>query len=149
MAWAAATSVSKLDILEQLEVWFSASDPDQLRQRYDEAIDSLDDPEPPRWLSVAQQAGLDDETEAHFRAHWLGEGKHPYWTSMVREDTVTKIRSGFKDAMTTARDLGLPMSYVWVTPPGLPHDYFEVSHVAGPHTVVAVIVTTAPNLRGD
>jgi hypothetical protein len=148
MAWAVAF-LTKPEILEQLEGWFDPSDPERLVQRYDEAIAALEDPEPRRWLAVAEQAGLDRKTAGHFETHWLGESDRAYWSSITRDETVEKIRHGFRDAMITARHRGLPISYVWVTPDGLSKDYFEVGHVAGPNGVTAVIVTATPEVLSE
>ncbi len=145
MAWATAP-VTKIDVLHNLEAWFDPADPQQLTRRYDEAIAALEHPEPRHWLALAERAGVDKGSAAHFRAHWLGEGDRPYWAGMVRADAAEKIRTGFRDAMVTARDRRLPISYVWVTPPGLAKDYFEVAHVAGPHGVTAVIITATPDV---
>jgi hypothetical protein len=136
--------LQKLDILEALERWFDPSDPELLTQRYDEAINALDSPNPEHWIALAGKAGMQERTAAHFREHWLGDTDSAYWSSITGDAAAEKVRNGFADAMRTAREQGLPLSYVWVTPKGLSKDYFEISHVAGVHAVTAVIVTPTP-----
>jgi hypothetical protein len=138
----------KLPILELLERWFDPSDPDVLRERYDEAIAALDSPDPSDWLAVARKAGLDDDDAEHFTEHWLGEDEDQYWSSIPQDVTMSRIRAGFRDAMISARDAGVPINYAWASLDGLAKDFFEVAHVAGPNGVVAMIITATPDFAG-
>jgi hypothetical protein len=139
----------KPEILGLLEEWFDPSDPEQLQARYDEAIAALESPEPAEWLAVAAQAGLGEDDTEHFNTHWLGEAEGQYWSNVPSDIAAGKIGAGFGAAMRTAREQALPISYVWVAPPGLPEDFFEIGHVAGPNGVTAIIVTSMPETRDD
>jgi hypothetical protein len=144
MAWRKRLFL-KLDILENLEQWFDPSDPEQLQQRYDEAIAALESPDPADWLAVATQAGLGEDDTTHFNTHWLGDGSDQYWSSVPSDVAAGKIAAGFSAAMRAAKERSVAINYVWVTPSGLPKDFFEVGHVEGPNAVTAVIVTPTPD----
>jgi hypothetical protein len=144
MAWRKRLFL-KLQILVQLEEWFDPSDPEQLEQRYTEAIAALESPDPADWLAVATQAGLGEEETEHFTTHWLGESSEQYWSSVPSDVMAGKIAAGFSAAMRTARARAVGINYVWVTPSGLPKDFFEIGHVEGPNGVTAVIVTPTPD----
>jgi hypothetical protein len=141
MAW--LKSVYKPGFLEELEAWFDPSDPEVLRERYDEAIASLDSSDPNDWMTPAAGVGVPDEDREHFDGHWLGN-TDPNWSGIAPSTMLTEMRTGFAAAMRDAREYGLPMNYVWVAPDPLAKDYFEVSHVVGPNSVTAVIVTSKP-----
>jgi hypothetical protein len=133
----------KPGILEDLERWFNPSDPERRRARYDEAIASLDSLDHHDWMEPAAGTGVDAEDVTHFENHWLGYG-NGFWSGVDANEVVEKFRTGFKAAMSAAREADLPLNYVWVAPDALPDDYFEVSHVVGPTSVTAAIVTAKP-----
>jgi hypothetical protein len=139
----------KLPIFDRLEEWFDASDQERLRERYTEAIDALESPDPADWLAVAAKAGLDDDDVAHFREHWLGEADEQFWSSVPQDVTMERIRLGFSAAMRTARDAAVPINYVWAPLDGLSKDFFEVPHVAGRNGVVVTIITATPELVAE
>jgi hypothetical protein len=134
----------KPEALIVLEQWFNTLEGKELISRYDRAIAALEADSPDAWVRVAQEAGLDEDTLAHFRRHWLGDTDEGYWSSIGEGEAIAEIRRGFADAMRTARDNGLPMNYAWVAPEGLAKDTFAVDHVAGPNGVIALLITAAP-----
>jgi hypothetical protein len=141
MAW--FKKFAKPEFFEELERWFDPSDPELLRERYDEAIASLDADDPDAWMTPAAGIGVPTDDREHFDNHWLGNDQ-AYWPSIEPDQMLSKMRTAFGAAMRDARAYGLPIDYVWVSPEGFEQDHFDVGHVVGPNSVTAVIVTSMP-----
>ena len=137
------TWLAKTDEMLAVDEFFGIDDIDELRGRYDAALERLTSGID---LSGGDWAAVDDSAKAdsalHFGADWLSGD---WWPNVAGEVVQEKIRVGLIGAMTTARDAGLPMSLVWVTgDPDYESRFFEVDHVAGPRAVTVVIATPWP-----
>ncbi len=109
------------------------------------------------WLAHASaNAGLPEPSARHFREDWLGgEALRGIGPDVM----LTTFRDGLVKALTEARDAGLPMSFVWVSPsrkrktkPSAGDDetpYLDIGHVKGANGVTVVITTSSRQMQRD
>lgn len=135
--------LGKSDEMFAVDEYFGIDDPEELRQRYDDALDRLGagiDLGSGDWSAVTTDTK--DDSVGHFLSDWLGG---EWWPNVSRDDVHEKLRAGIAAAITTARDAGVPLSLMWVTAdPDYESGFFEVDHVAGPRVVSVVIATPWP-----
>lgn len=142
-------SVHQFRAMRWLDEFFGVDDVDERRRRYDLALERLgaDDfdltgPTVARVEERAKQAdGVPDPLE-HLSRHWLsGE----YWPSIGRERVRDELRDGYRDAITEAREQGLPLNSIWVCATDDPKaGVFRVDHVVGPSAVTIAVITPMP-----
>ncbi len=132
MAWLTKGWMGSIEELFLVERWFGKGDPEDLTNRYDEAIAVLEEGNVEAWLEHAGSAGVGNESALHFQRDWLGEMTIPG----VDSDTLAAtFREGFVGALSAARDEQLPTSVVWV----MLGDTFAINHVVGANAVTVVI----------
>jgi hypothetical protein len=114
-----------------MELWFGVDDLDELRRRYDAAIDALRDDDIATWLANAARAGVSGDAAEHFELHWLD-------SSMVSEMPAAEMRDAFKneftEALGEARKNDLKTSMLVMV-----GSAFDVDYCAGANAMTVII----------
>lgn len=127
---------SQFTLLDEL---FGVGDEGARQGAFDAALERLDS------TPLGELAGrhtdrrgatrLSEGDVRHFKAHWL----RAWWPDHDVEDI---MRAGFKEALTRARDAGLPLEALWVC---ADEKVFQVYINQGPHQVTVLVFTPPPS----
>src|SRR4051812_30093766 len=72
MAWLTKQWMGSIEELILVERWFGTGDPEELTNRYDQAIAVLEEGNVEAWLEHAANAGVGNESASHFQRDWMG-----------------------------------------------------------------------------
>lgn len=145
-------SVHQFRALRWLDEFFGTDDVDELRKRYDLALERLSaddfDVTAPTVAGIEERAKRVDDVPdplEHLAQHWLTDD---YWPGLTADQVRDELRDGYREAITDARERGLPLNSIWVCATTDPKaDVFRVDHVAGPNAVTVAIITPEPAAR--
>jgi hypothetical protein len=136
MVFLAREWVNNIDEFQAIEQWFGVDDPLELTARYDNALGALADKNMGTWLGHGIDAGISEESMAHFQSDWLdGTGI----TDCDADTMAERFRAGFEAALTDARDSGLKTSIIGLNA----GDEFRIDHVVGTNAVTVVVSVPA------
>jgi hypothetical protein len=140
-------SIHQFRALRWLDEFFGVPDADERRRRCDAALARLEARDfelAGRTVARVEEAGGTNSLR-HFEEHWLsGE----YWPSISADHIRDQVRSGFREALTAARDRRLPVISIWVCASDDPKSTdFRVDHVVGATAVMVAIMTPRPSVE--